>query len=153
MIRSVTEADADVWEHLRELFWPTDAGEHGREKGEHSRDIAKYFNGDRREPAEVLLAINHAGRVVGFTELSIRNIVDGCSTGRVAYLEGWFVEEEERGKGFGAALMRASEDWGRAQGCTEFASDTEITNELSISMHTRLGFEETGRVAQFRKEL
>ena len=146
MIRSVTEADADVWERLREELWPSEAGEH-------ARAIARYFNGERREPAEALLVFNHVGDPVGFAELSIRNIVDGCETGNVAYLEGWFVEEQERGKGFGAALMRASEDWGRSQGCTEFASDTELSNELSIAMHERLGFEETGRVAQFRKDI
>ena len=146
MIRFVTEADADIWERLREGLWPS-------EPGEHARAIARYFNGDRREPAEVLLVFNHSNNPVGFAELSIRNIVDGCETERVAYLEGWFVEESERGKGFGAALMRASEDWGRAQGCREFASDTEIENELSISMHTRLGFTEMGRVAVFRKDI
>jgi hypothetical protein len=34
------------------------------------------------------MAFDEDGRQVGFAELSIRNIVDSCSTDRVGYLEG-----------------------------------------------------------------
>lgn len=71
----------------------------------------------------------------------------------MAYLEGWYVEPDVRRRGIGRALVRAAEDWGRTQGCTEFASDTEIENAASAAAHTALGFEEVDRVRCFRKRL
>ena len=43
--------------------------------------------------------------------------------------------------------------WSRAQGCTEFASDTESDNTPSRLAHRALGFEEVGVVRCFRKGL
>ena len=51
------------------------------------------------------------------------------------------------------AVYAAAEDWGRAQGCSEFASDTEIDNDVSASAHAALGFTETDRIRCFRKDL
>jgi aminoglycoside 6'-N-acetyltransferase I len=71
----------------------------------------------------------------------------------VGYLEGWYVVPEVRRQGIGAQLMAAAEDWARGQGCTEIASDALIDNENSHRAHRALGFEETGRVVNFRKPL
>jgi aminoglycoside 6'-N-acetyltransferase I len=101
----------------------------------------------------VLLALAADASVAGFAELSIRNIVDSCSTDRVAYLEGWYVVPQFRRRGIGAALIRAAEQWAAAQGCTEFASDSEIDNQVSYAAHLHAGFEETGRVRTFRKKI
>jgi aminoglycoside 6'-N-acetyltransferase I len=101
----------------------------------------------------VLLALTANSVAVGFAELSIRNIVDGCSTDRVAYLEGWYVVPESRRKGIGRALIHAAEQWAICQGCTEFGSDSEIDNDVSYAAHLRAGFEETGRVRTYRKKL
>ena len=68
-------------------------------------------------------------------------------------LEGWFVDAAHRRSGVGAALVRAAEAWGRAQGCTEFASDADPANAVSIDAHLALGFEDTGLVRCFRKSL
>jgi aminoglycoside 6'-N-acetyltransferase I len=145
--RSVTAADSSEWRRMRHALWPDGS------LAQHQQDIDRYFSGDRREPAEVLLALDADAAVVGFAELSIRNIVDGCSTDRVAYLEGWYVGPEFRQRGIGRALMRAAEQWATLQGCTEFGSDSDIDNGVSHAAHLRLGFEETGRVRTFRKKL
>ena len=79
--------------------------------------------------------------------------VSGCRTSRVAYLEGWFVVPEARRRGVGRALVSAAEEWGRTQGCTEFASDTQPDNQASDAAHRALGFSEAGLVLCFRKEL
>lgn len=120
---------------------------------EHAREIERFFAGESHEPLAVLLACGAAGAVLGFAELSIRNVVESCETDRVAYLEGWYVEPDVRRRGVGRALVRAAEDWGRAQGCTEFASDTEIENAASAAAHAALGFEEVDRIRCFRKRL
>ena len=131
---------------LRHALWPDGTLE------EHSRDAERFLAGDRHEPAEVLIAFDD-DRAVGFVELSIRNIVDGCHTDRVGYLEGWYVIPEARRQGIGAALVAAGQRWAKARGCLEFASDAELDNEASQRAHVALGFRETGRSVNFRKDL
>ena len=143
-VRAAEPADAPAWERMRQQLWPAPAGEHAAE-------IAAFFTGDRRDPAEVLLAVE-GEQAIGFAEVSIRSHAEGCEPGRIAYLEGWFVLPEWRGRGAGAALVRAVHDWGCAQGCRALASDTEISNVGSIAAHRALGFEEVGRVVCFRKD-
>ena len=146
LVRSIQLSDSAEWERMRQQLWPSPAGEHAAE-------IELFFKGDSRDPAEVIIAIGESGQAVGFAELSIGPYAEGCYSGRVAYLEGWFVEGSHRGKGVGGALVRAAEEWARAQGCTELASDTEIDNAVSAAAHERLGFEEVNRVICFRKAL
>jgi aminoglycoside 6'-N-acetyltransferase I len=144
-IRAVTRTDADAWLEMRSALWPDDPNGH--------RDaIDRFFNGDRREPADVLVAFD-GDDAIGFAELSIRNIVDGCSTGNVGYLEGWYVVPAARRRGVGRALIAASESWARQRGCTEFGSDASPDNGVSMAAHRALGFEETGRSYNFRKDL
>jgi aminoglycoside 6'-N-acetyltransferase I len=131
MIRPVTAADTSEWLRLRHALWPDGSLAQLRQ------DIDRYFAGDRREPTEVLLALTADAAPVGFAELSIRNIVDGCSTDRVAYLEGWYVVPESRRQGIGRALIHAAEQWALRQGCTEFGSDAEIDNDVSHAAHLR----------------
>ena len=71
----------------------------------------------------------------------------------MAYLEAWYVDADVRRRGIGAALVAASERWAVEQRCTEFASDALIDNQVSQLAHQALGFEETGRVVNFRKDL
>lgn len=146
-IRPVTRDDASVWARLRFALWPEAT------HAEHARDVERFFAGQSHEPLAVLLARDAAGTPLGFAELSIRNVAEGCETDRVAYLEGWYVEPEARRQGVGRALVSAAEEWGRAQGCTEFASDTQIENTASAAAHAALGFEETERLRCFRKKL
>lgn len=146
-IRAVTAADANDWLQLRLALWPDGS------LAQHRQDIDRYFAGERREPAQVLIALAADSAPAGFAELSIRNIVDGCSTDRVAYLEGWYVVPASRRKGIGRALLHAAEQWAIREGCTEFGSDSEIDNEVSYAAHLRSGFQETGRVRTYRKEL
>lgn len=120
---------------------------------DHQASIDRFFAGGRREPEQVLLAVSEGDEAVGFIELSIRHIVDGCSTDRVGYVEGWYVVPSWRRKGVGRALIAGGEQWALERGCTEFASDTEIDNLTSRRAHAALGFEATGQVENFRKEL
>jgi aminoglycoside 6'-N-acetyltransferase I len=146
VIRPVEHGDAAIWERMRSALWP-DAS------GSHAADIAEFFSPSRRSPLAVLLACSGAGRPVGFVELSIRAYAEGCDTDRVAFVEGWYVEPSHRGTGIGAALIRAAEEWGRANRCTELGSDTQLWNEPSIAAHKALGFEEIERLVAFRKTL
>jgi aminoglycoside 6'-N-acetyltransferase I len=50
-------------------------------------------------------------------------------------------------------LCAAAEQWGRDQGCREFASDVYTDDGDSLAAHAGLGFAETERVVYFRKLL
>jgi aminoglycoside 6'-N-acetyltransferase I len=101
----------------------------------------------------VLLACSGSGAPLGFVELSIRPQAPGCTSDRVAFVEGWYVDPGHRRRRVGAALMRAAEEWGRANQCPELGSDTQLWNEPSIDAHKALGFEEVERLVAFRKSL
>lgn len=144
-IRAAQVDDAADWERLRQRLWPSAAGEHAGE-------IQDYFMGRHDNPAEVLLALT-GGRCVGFAEFGIRPYAEDCYSGRVAFLEGIYVELSHRRHGIAAALIRAGEDWGRRQGCTELASDSEIGNTASTGVHEKAGFTEVNRIVCYRKPL
>lgn len=146
-VRAATRGDATAWLQLRRALWPEGSN------AEHRDDIAQFFAGEAREPLAVLLAEDDAGCPVGFAELSIRTYAEGCRSDRVAYLEGWFVVPKARRQGVGRALIAAAEEWGRSQGCCEFASDTEPHNDVSAASHRALGFSEAGVGPCFRKDL
>ena len=146
-IRAVTPADADAWLRMRCDLWPDGS------VAEHGAEIERFLAAELSQPLAVLVAVNAAGDVLGFVELSIRPYAEDCVSDRVAYLEGWYVVPAARRQGVGRALVAAAEDWGRAQGCTEFASDTLLDNAVSAAAHKALGFEETVQLRCFRKDL
>ena len=68
-------------------------------------------------------------------------------------LEGIYVTPGFRRQGLARAMAERIGDWGRAQGCREFASDALLGNPDSQAFHTAIGFAETERVVYFRLEL
>lgn len=145
-IRPVQPVDGRSWEEMRHALWPA-------ESGVHAGEISRFFAGPGALPLEVLLAYDDHDAAIGFIELNIRSCVDSCESNNVGYVEGWYVVPHARRQGVGAALIRAGETWARSQGCTEFASDALLENEVSAAVHRAVGFEETARVVCFRKML
>ena len=131
---------------MRGQLWPDS-------RDTHARDVERFFAGHARDPLAVLIAREETGRALGFAELSIRSYAEGCTTDNVAFLEGWFVIPDARGRGVGRALVAACEEWARSQGCTEFASDAQPDNDASIAAHLALGFSDEGLVRCFSKKL
>ncbi len=147
-VRAVTPDHAEAWLRMRVALWPDGSA------AEHAEEIDRFLVGRAAgRPAAVLVAEDAAGRLVGVVELAIRPYAEGCVTDRVAYLEGWYVEPAARRRGVGRALVAAAEDWGRAQGCAEFASDAHPHNDVSAAAHRAIGFTDVGMVRCFRKKL
>ena len=91
---------------------------------------------------------------VGFAECQLRyDYVEGTDSSPVGYLEGIFVKEEFRHRGFAKEILTECEKWTKEKGCTEFASDWELDNEDSLYFHRAMGFIEAGRIICFKKEL
>ena len=146
VIRAVEAGDRAEWLRLRLALWPDSAPE--QEASEMDALLAGY-------PSPTLMAAFVAprpeGGLCGLVEVSIHESAPGCETDRVGYLEGWYVDEDWRGRGLGRALVEQAEAWARAAGCREMASDTTPAYPLSPAAHEALGYTEVARY--FRKEL
>ena len=143
-IRKAETKDASAVADLALLLWP-----------EHTMEdlIAEFEELISQDEAACFLA--YAGNTaVGFAQCQLRHdYVEGTDSSPVGYLEGIFVREDHRHQGYAKKLLSACEDWAREQGCTEFASDCELTNADSLKFHLNVGFEEANRIICFTKKL
>lgn len=144
-VRRAGAGDMDGWVQLRCALWPSCSEQ------EHRQEVATLF---REGPwPMVAFVAEEAGALRGFVEVSVRPYAEGCRTGRVGYLEGWFVEPGARARGVGRRLVAAAEEWARSQGCSELASDAEADDDSSAAAHRAMGFADLGLVRCFRKDL
>lgn len=142
VVREVRPEDKAVWRDMRAALFGEDPSLIG--------DVEGYFAGD---PMIARAFIAEDGGTLGFVELSLRNYGEGCSTSPVPYVEGLYVAEGARRNNVGRLLMAAAEDWARANGFTEMASDTQIENAASLRAHQAYGFTEVERIVCLRKHL
>jgi aminoglycoside 6'-N-acetyltransferase I len=68
-------------------------------------------------------------------------------------VEGIYVVPATRGTGVARRLMSAAEDWCRAHDCREMATDAELDNLAAQKFHRSMGFSESYRIVEFRKDL
>ena len=106
-----------------------------------------------RSDATVFVAVRPAGGLGGFAEVGTRPYADGCQSSPVAFLEGWYVDLDLRGRGIGWRLIEAVETWAREQSLSELASDALLDNTASHRAHERTGFIEVERAVRYRKPL
>jgi aminoglycoside 6'-N-acetyltransferase I len=149
-IRQADVSDSAEIAALCALLWPNaTASEH---RAEIEELITTKMCGSL--PFTIFVSSDKNGKITGFLQADLRSHADGCNPARpVGYVEGWFVLEEHRRRGIGAAMMRAAEDWARSLGCKEMASDTWIDERNSLKAHQALGFEVVDRCIHFRKSL
>ncbi|HTP02277.1 MAG TPA: GNAT family N-acetyltransferase [Anaerolineales bacterium] len=143
-IRRAAATDKQEWLRLRLLLWP----EAGSDDLSHEMDA---ILADELTPVFVLE--RDGGGLGGFLEAGLRKYAEGCVTAPVGYIEGWFVDADLRGWGFGHQLVRAAEDWARSRGLHEMASDTWLDNEVSIRAHLAMGYQEVERLIHFARTL
>ncbi|WP_445501608.1 aminoglycoside 6'-N-acetyltransferase [Microvirga sp. G4-2] len=136
----------EAWAALRHELWPdTTLSEHLQE----TEALLK-----EPDQAVAFLTYDADGAAIAFAEAALRHdYVNGCTTSPVAFLEGIYVRPAYRKQGIARLLCTVVEDWARDLGCQELASDVEIHNVTSQSMHIAVGFEETERVVCYRKPL
>jgi aminoglycoside 6'-N-acetyltransferase I len=147
-VRHARPSDARAWTELRHALWPDQPLE------DLGTEAEAFLQGNEPRLQAVLVAEEpSSGTLLGFAELSLRPYAEDCRTSPVAFLEGWYVVPGKRRRGVGRALVAAAEDWGRAQGCREFASDTQYDNTTSAAAHHALGFDDAGALRCFRKTL
>ena len=144
MVRKAEQPDLPVLAALACRLWP----EHPLD--EMMTELAEIITGP---DAAFFLALD-GENAVGFAQCQLRHdYVEGTESSPVGYLEGIYISDGCRKQGIARALLAACEDWAKAQGCTEFASDCELTNAESLKFHLNVGFEEANRIICFTKRL
>jgi aminoglycoside 6'-N-acetyltransferase I len=146
MIEPCTFERFDDWVRLRIALWPDETLE------EHRHYAASILK--RPDDAMVYLASEVDGNVVAFAEGTLRrDYVNGCSSSPVGFLEVLYVHPSFRRRGLARLLCEALEGWAKKKGCTEFASDVWLHNDVARKVHEGLGFSETDRVVYYKKQL
>jgi aminoglycoside 6'-N-acetyltransferase I len=149
-VRPAQDSDRNALAQMRALLWP----DTGVEENLRELDAALSHPMTGTLPMAILVSEDENGALIGFLEVGLRSHADGCDPARpVGFVEGWFVQEQFRNRGIGGGLMRSAEDWARAQGCREMASDALIDNDGSQRAHKALGFDVVDRCVHFRKVL
>jgi aminoglycoside 6'-N-acetyltransferase I len=149
-VRVARPADCELLARLRAALWPDSSAE------EHAQELVSILAGKAPGlmPLIEFLAEEPSGPLVGFAEVGLRSLADGCDASHaVGYLEGWYVIESHRKRGIGGQLLHAAEEWARKQGCVEMASDALLENELSQRVHEALGYQEVERCVRYRRTL
>lgn len=124
-------------------------------ESEHTPSIDAFLGGRQHEsllPSAVFVCERPDGNLAGFLELSVRNYAEDCA-GATPYVESWYVDADVRQQGLGRTLMMAAEEWARANGYREMASDAVLENVSSHRAHKAVGFTEVERIVVFRKPL
>lgn len=144
MIRIADTRDAGILAALARELWP-----HHTEE-----ELQREFDGLlTRFDAACFLAMEEE-IPLGFAQCQLRrDYVEGTETSPVGYLEGIYVTETARNRGYARRLLEACENWAREKGCREFASDCELDNGESMKFHLSMGFQEANRIICFTKKL
>ena len=144
MIQKATKNDIRIIANLANLMWTEPSVD----------DLAAEFSELlSKEDAQVFLKYEDE-IPVGFAQCQLRHdYVEGTGTTPVGYLEGIFVKEHCRNKGYAKELLNECETWAREKGCKEFASDCEIDNDGSFQFHKAMNFKEANRIICFTKKL
>ena len=144
MVRKAGRADIEEAARLAVLLW---------ENHTVSEFISEFSEMMSAGKAQFFLKYEK-GRPVGFAQCQLRyDYVEGTQTAPVGYLEGIFVRQDCRKKGYAKELLSECEAWAKAQGCQEFASDCELDNVVSFQFHKAVNFTEANRIICFVKKL
>ncbi|MBP3701909.1 MAG: GNAT family N-acetyltransferase [Lachnospiraceae bacterium] len=147
MIRKATIQDAVTLARLAMKMWPYHTEE------ELAKDFQEILASERSAIFLMETEKESVPRAIGFAQCQLRyDYVEGTDSSPVGYLEGIFVEEEYRRRGYARKLLVSCEAWAREMGCTEFASDCELGNKTSLAFHLRMGFAEANRIICFTKK-
>ncbi|MDE7415810.1 MAG: GNAT family N-acetyltransferase [Lachnospiraceae bacterium] len=144
MIQKATKNDIGVLANLAVLMWTEPSVD------DLAAELSELLS---REDAQIFLKYEDE-IPVGFAQCQLRHdYVEGTETTPVGYLEGIFVMEHCRNKGYAKELLNECEAWAREKGCKEFASDCEIDNDGSFQFHKAMNFREANRIICFTKKL
>jgi len=131
-IRSAIPQDAEALSDLLgQLGYPCDAADiPGRIERMHSR------------PGTTVLVAEQGGRVVGVVTMHLFQALHSAEP--TAWLTTVVVDEMERGKGVGAALVQFAEAWARDRGAQRISLTSALRREAAHEFYKAHDYEHTG---------
>ena len=143
-VRDAAAADIPVWAMMRGALWPdADAAE-----------LADDLPAALTDPTLWnFMLVDAADRVVGFAEVQLRTMFDGCPVAPYPHIEGLWIDAAHRRAGGARHLLAAIEARARERGHDRIGSDVELDNRDSQAWHEACGFEEEARVILYSKPL
>ena len=99
---------------------------------------------------QVFVAVNGASVVIGWTHVAPRLNIEEEP---FAELAGLVVGDRARGRGVGALLLHAAEDWAREQGYARLRVRSNVLRERAHGFYRREGYVERKRQVVFEKPL
>ncbi len=109
--------------------------------------------GELADIRETVFVAEAEGALIGFIEIGVRSYAEGGPLTPSPYVEGIWVEPEQRRRGVARAMLQAAERWATNKGFTYLGSDALLDNELSHAWHKGAGFAEVERIVIFGKPL
>lgn len=144
MIRSAEKKDAMILAELAIQLWSDNT----------VSDLEKEFEALIESDKAACFIKYFDNTAVGFAQCQLRtDYVEGTETSPVGYLEGIFIVDAYRKRGYARELLSACERWAKERNCSEFASDCELDNTDSLKFHLAMGFDEANRIICFIKKL
>ena len=134
----------DTWKGMREVLYDD------VDEAYHLEEMASIYS---HQDWYCSFVVDDDEQVIGLVELSSRNIVDGCLSSPVAYLEGLYLEPHYRRKGHGKELMWMLIAWCKKHGFSEFATDTALSNTKAQKFYTSIGFEKQETIVEFHMKI
>lgn len=90
-------------------------------------------------PDHALFVAEAGGRLAAWLQVSLPRIFESP---RQAEIAGLVVDEEERGRGIGRALLAEAERWARERGCAALRVRSSVVRERAHGFYRREGFGE-----------
>ena len=144
MIRKAAKTDMVSVAEMAVMMWDSHSVE--ELKGEFEQEI------ENKDCVMYIYCIDNIP--IGFAQCGLRHdYVEGTESRPVGYLEGIYVREEYRNRGYARELLAECEKRAKQKGCSEYASDCELNNDASLQFHMRVGFTEANRIICFTKRI
>ena len=109
---------------------------------EHRR---QWFEDHQRDNYAVFVAVDETGRIVGWSALNPYHARPGY---RFTTENSVYIAADRRGQGIGKQLLEPLIEAARACGLHAIIAAIDATNEASIRLHARYGFEQVGHFKQ-----
>ncbi len=142
-LRTITRSDFTEWQQMRKALY------HNMEDEFDDQEMDRIVD----NPQWQCMFVKFSDTNIGFVELSLRNIVDGCLGSPVPYIEGIYLKPDYQGLGYGHKVIELLKKRSIERGYHELAADTELDNPNAQKFFTSMGFKETYRTIGFRIDL
>ena len=105
----------------------------------------QWFEDHQRDNYAVFVAVDETGRIVGWSALNPYHARPGY---RFTSEDSVYIAADRRGQGIAKQLLEPLIEAARARGLHVIIAAIDATNEASIRLHARYGFEQVGHFKQ-----